>query len=81
MVSLIPIEDGSDDSTPELFNTTTAEDISDNPVAKQFEEEIIVKEYWQTWLKSMGIAGSQFLPAQDDPQIVIERITEFISPE
>lgn len=41
----------------------------------------IVKEYWQTWLKSMGIADSQFLPIQDDPQIVIERIKEFISTE
>ena len=39
----------------------------------------IVKEYWQTWLKSMGITDSQFLPTQDDPQIVIERIKEFIS--
>ena len=39
----------------------------------------IVKEYWQTWLKSMGIADSQFLPTQDDPQIVIREITEFIS--
>ena len=39
----------------------------------------IVKEYWKTWLKSMGIPDSQFLPAQDDPQIVIERIKEFIS--
>ena len=41
----------------------------------------IVKEYWQTWLKSMGIADSQFLPTQDDPQIVIERIKEFIATE
>lgn len=41
----------------------------------------IVKEYWRTWLKSMGIADSQFLPTQHDPQIVIERITEFISTE
>lgn len=39
----------------------------------------IVKEYWQTWLKSMGIADSQFLHTQDDPQIVIEKIAEFIS--
>ncbi len=39
----------------------------------------IVKEYWQTWLKSMGIVDSQFLPTQDDPQIVIERIRKFIS--
>jgi len=39
----------------------------------------IVKEYWQTWLKSMGIADSQFLLTQDDPQIVIEKIAEFIS--
>ncbi len=39
----------------------------------------IVKEYWRTWLKSMGIVDSQFLPTQDDPQIVIERIKEFIS--
>ena len=39
----------------------------------------IVKEYWRTWLKSMGIVDSQFLPAQDDPQIVIERIRKFIS--
>ena len=41
----------------------------------------IVKEYWRTWLKSMGITDSQFLPAQDDPQIVIEKIKEFISTE
>ncbi len=41
----------------------------------------IVKEYWRTWLKSMGIVDSQFLPTQDDPQIVIERIKEFISTE
>ena len=41
----------------------------------------IVKEYWRTWLKSMGIADSQFLPIQDDPQIVIERIKEFILTE
>ena len=39
----------------------------------------IVKEYWQTWLKSMGIADSQFLPTQNDPQKVIDRIKEFIS--
>lgn len=39
----------------------------------------IVKEYWQTWLKSMGIVDSQFLPAQDDPQVVIEEIRGFIS--
>lgn len=39
----------------------------------------IVKEYWKTWLKSMGIADSQFLPAQDDPQVVIDKITTFIS--
>ena len=41
----------------------------------------IVKEYWQTWLKSMGIADSQFLPTQDDPQTVIEKIKAFISTE
>ena len=41
----------------------------------------IVKEYWQTWLKSMGITDSQFLPTQDDPEIVIEKIKEFISTE
>ena len=39
----------------------------------------IVKEYWQTWLKSMGIAESQFLPTQDDPQVVIETIRKFLS--
>ena len=39
----------------------------------------IIKEYWQTWLKSMGIADSQFLLTQDDPQNVIEEIKEFIS--
>lgn len=39
----------------------------------------IVQEYWQTWLKSMGITDSQFLPTQGDPQIVIERIKQFIS--
>ena len=39
----------------------------------------IIKEYWQTWLKSMGIAKSQFLLTQDDPQRVIEKIKEFIS--
>ena len=41
----------------------------------------IVKEYWQTWLKSMGITDSQFLPTQDDPQTVIEKIKAFISTE
>lgn len=40
----------------------------------------IIKLYWQTWLESMGITDSYFLPTQDDPQIVLERITEFISP-
>ena len=39
----------------------------------------IVKEYWQTWLKSMGIAESQFLPEQDDPEVVIDTIKTFIS--
>lgn len=39
----------------------------------------IVKEYWRVWLKSMGIADSQFLPTQDDPQVVMERIAEFLS--
>lgn len=39
----------------------------------------IMTEYWQTWLKSMDITDSQFLPTQDDPQIVIEKIKEFIS--
>ncbi len=39
----------------------------------------IIKVYWQTWLKTMGITNSQFLPTQNDPQIVIERITKFIS--
>lgn len=41
----------------------------------------IVKEYWQTWLKSMGITDSQFLSMQDDPQIVIGKIIEFTSTE
>ncbi len=41
----------------------------------------IVKEYWQTWLKSMGITDSQFLSTQDDPQIVIRKIIEFTSTE
>ena len=41
----------------------------------------IVKEYWRTWLKSMGITDSQFLPAQDDPQVVINEIKEFVSTE
>lgn len=41
----------------------------------------IVKEYWQTWLKSMGITDSQFLSTQDDPQIVIGKIIEFTSTE
>lgn len=41
----------------------------------------IVKEYWQTWLKSMGITDSQFLSMQDDPQIVIRKIIEFTSTE
>ena len=39
----------------------------------------IVKEYWQTWLKSMGIAESQFLPEQDDPEVIIDTIKTFIS--
>ena len=41
----------------------------------------IVKEYWQTWLKSMGITDSEFLSTQDDPQIVIRKIIEFTSTE
>ncbi len=39
----------------------------------------IVKEYWQTWLTSMGITDSQFLPAQPTSKATIERIAEFIS--
>ena len=38
----------------------------------------IIKEYWRTWLKSMGITDSQFLPTQDDPQVVIDEITAFL---
>ena len=39
----------------------------------------IIEEYWRTWLESMGIADAEFLPAQDDPRIVKERIEKFIS--
>ena len=38
----------------------------------------ILKEYWKTWLKSMGISHTEFLETQDDPQVVIEKIREFL---
>ena len=41
----------------------------------------IIKEYWRTWLESMGILDADFLPSQDDPQIVKERIQAFTLPQ
>ena len=38
----------------------------------------IIKEYWRKWLESMGISDAEFLPGQDDPRIVKERIKSFI---
>jgi len=38
----------------------------------------ILKEYWQTWLKSMGISNTQFLETQDDPDFVNDEIHEFL---
>ena len=39
----------------------------------------ILKKYWQTWLRSMGITDSEFAESQPDPQIVQEKIMALIS--
>lgn len=38
----------------------------------------IIKKYWKKWLSSMGITKSQFLRKQADPQVVKEKIEEFL---
>lgn len=38
----------------------------------------IIKKYWEKWLSSMGITKSQFLRKQADPQVVKEKIEEFM---
>ena len=38
----------------------------------------IIKAYWTQWLSSMGITKSQFLRKQADPQVVKEKIKEFL---
>ena len=38
----------------------------------------IIKAYWTQWLSSMGISKSQFLRKQADPQVVKEKIKEFL---
>ena len=41
----------------------------------------ILEKYWQTWLVSMGITHSEFWEDQNDPDIVIGKIKEFILPK
>lgn len=43
----------------------------------------ILKAYWVPWLQTMGIpaADSDFIHTQDDPQVVIEEIKKFFSPQ
>lgn len=38
----------------------------------------IIKAYWTQWLSSMGISESQFLRKQANPQVVQEKIKEFL---
>lgn len=38
----------------------------------------ILEKYWVPWLQKMGIPSSGFLHTQDDPEVVIEKIKEFI---
>lgn len=40
----------------------------------------ILQAYWEPWLQEMGISNIDFIHTQDDPQIVIEKVKEFISP-
>ncbi|MCG9127654.1 hypothetical protein JT359_08660 [Candidatus Poribacteria bacterium] len=40
----------------------------------------ILRAYWEPWLTEMGISKMDFIHTQDDPQIVIESINEFLSP-
>lgn len=39
----------------------------------------ILKAYWIPWLQEMGISDTDFIHTQDDPQVVIEKIQEFLS--
>ena len=43
----------------------------------------ILKAYWMPWLEAMGIstADSDFIHTQDDPEVVIEEIKKFLSPQ
>ena len=40
----------------------------------------ILRAYWDPWLQEMGISEAEFIHTQDDPQVVIERIEEFLLP-
>lgn len=40
----------------------------------------ILKAYWIPWLQEMGISEADFIHTQDDPQVVIEKIEDFLSP-
>ncbi|MDE0681506.1 MAG: hypothetical protein OXI63_01205 [Candidatus Poribacteria bacterium] len=40
----------------------------------------ILKAYWIPWLQEMGISEADFIHTQDDPQVVIEKIKDFLSP-
>lgn len=40
----------------------------------------ILKAYWTPWLQEMGISDAEFVHTQDDPQVVIEKIENFLSP-
>ncbi len=39
----------------------------------------ILKAYWIPWLQEMGISDTDFIHTQDDPQVVIEKIEDFLS--
>lgn len=39
----------------------------------------VLKAYWVPWLQAMGIPDADFIHTQDDPQVVVERIKEFLS--
>ena len=43
----------------------------------------ILKAYWMPWLQAMGIPAddSDFIHTQDDPEVVIEEIKKFLSPQ
>ena len=39
----------------------------------------ILEKYWRPWLADMGIPDADFLHTQDDPQVAINKIKEFLT--